>query len=263
MVNEYERLSRQFDIKTLSACETGYVDADDCSWYHQNWILLRQLGVVSNPFWHEHFFEEQLKEYVACRDSKMLVLGTADFSMPYLCRQVGLQELYISDICLTPLNICDMIAANEGYHWHTSVNDIREGLPARYDLIVNDAFLTRFEYEEKKDVLVKIGQALNAGGKYVTTIRKGWNNGKPVIPSKDEKDCFVKKAVKLSNGSSANDTEVSARQYIEKMISYPIKDEEVLFQLCKDLFSIEYVASIDVPGECVESTYLQAVLAKK
>ena len=31
------------------SCTGGYPDRTNCSWYHGSWMLLRYLGLVSNP----------------------------------------------------------------------------------------------------------------------------------------------------------------------------------------------------------------------
>jgi hypothetical protein len=263
MVNEYARLKSQLNIVKLCACKTGYMDNENCSWYHRNWMLLRQLDIVSNPFWHENFYKQHLNEYISRPDLKVLVLGTADFTMPYLCHQIGINKLYISDVCQTPLNICSAIAEIEGYDWNIFACDIRKGMPTQYDLIVNDAFFTRFDYPEKSAILFQIRQSLNPGGKYITTIRKGWNNGKPLVPSESEKESFVRKAIRIAKDRLQENTELAARQYIEKMTSYPMKDEDALVSLCNNLFSIEHISSVDVPGECIKSTYFEVVLKLK
>lgn len=262
----YSRLGNLIDdLKSSHACEIGYMDSENCSWYHQNWVLLRKLELVSNPFWHEQFFVQQIKNYYNSETSSILVLGTADFSMPCLCENAGIKSLEISDICLTPLELCEYISKSKGYDWKTFVCDIRCGLPKEYDLIIDDAFLTRFDYGEKELVLKKISQALKFGGKYITTIRKGWNYGKALIPTVQEKESFVQKAISLAvqQGEDAVRIENAARNYIENMISYPIPNEEFLMSICRDHFLIEYIGSVKVPGECVESTYLEVVLSKR
>ena len=44
------------------------MDQNDCTWYHENWMILRYLGVVSNPFWHEDFYEKAIRQYVNVDD---------------------------------------------------------------------------------------------------------------------------------------------------------------------------------------------------
>jgi len=265
MDNEYKRLSRMLDMNSLQKCNAGYVDADDCSWYHTNWIRLRQLGLVSNPFWHEQFYMEHLSKY-ATPNAKVLILGTADFSMPYLTKLAGVDELSVSDICLTPLNVCDFIATKEGYKWRTFVGDIRKGLGEQYDVITNDAFLTRFPHSETKSVLTQISHCLRPNGRYVTTIRLGGIEGDAIIPSNEEKADFIYRAVERTKELDVDFDEAmakqTAQQYIDNMISYSIVDVDALHRLCDGIFTIEQIDSATVQGECVESTYCKVVFSK-
>lgn len=105
MDEEYIRLLNSNKLQELFDCKSGYMDQNDCTWYHENWMILRYLGVVSNPFWHEDFYEKAIRQYVNELE-KVLILGTADFSMPYLCQMKGIKKIKICDICKTPLNIC-------------------------------------------------------------------------------------------------------------------------------------------------------------
>ena len=56
MDEEYIRLLNSNKLQELFDCKSGYMDQNDCTWYHENWMILRYLGVVSNPFWHEDFY---------------------------------------------------------------------------------------------------------------------------------------------------------------------------------------------------------------
>ena len=83
--------STQINYKNYLIVKSGYMDQNDCTWYHENWMILRYLGVVSNPFWHEDFYEKAIRQYVNELE-KVLILGTADFSMPYLCQMKGIKK---------------------------------------------------------------------------------------------------------------------------------------------------------------------------
>lgn len=264
MDNKYNSIIRRIDIPSQFECSSGYVDNEDCSWYHHNWLLLRKLGMVSNPYWHEEFYKEKIKEYV---DSslKSLVLGTADFSMPLLCSEAGIERLEICDKCKTPLNICTVVSQEYDLRWTTYQQDIFNGLNNKYDIVINDAFLTRFDYNKKRKVLEIISESLNDNGVYITTIRNGWNNGFAVIPTQSEKDYFISNALLKAKQTNENVRVVlsAATNYINNMISYPINNENYLKELVNGLFSIEYCAIHSVPGECLPTKYFQVVMKKK
>ncbi|GHU53772.1 hypothetical protein FACS1894132_06910 [Clostridia bacterium] len=195
---------------------------------------------------------------------KTLVLGTADFSMPYLCTQVGIKNLSISDICETPLHVCNFIANTESYRWRTFQSDVLTGIDGIYDVIVNDAFLTRFDYDTKRCVLAQIADSLMNDGKYITTIRKGWRGGAPVIPDTAEQVEFVRNAVSAAykRGIPVEKVEQAAKDYIAKMVSYPISNEDMLKKLCNGIFEIEAISTITTTGECAETVYFEIVLSK-
>ena len=129
MDEEYIRLLNSNKLQELFDCRSGYMDQNDCTWYHENWMLLRYLGVVSNPFWHEKFYENAIQQYVNQLD-KVLILGTADFSMPYLCQMKGIKKLKICDICRTPLNICQNVAKANNFSWEVEQKNVFEGIAA-------------------------------------------------------------------------------------------------------------------------------------
>lgn len=151
MDEEYIRLLNSNKLQELFDCKSGYMDQNDCTWYHENWMILRYLGVVSNPFWHEDFYEKAIRQYVNELE-KVLILGTADFSMPYLCQMKGIKKIKICDICKTPLNICQNVAKANNFSWEVEQKNVFDGLNEKYDIVINDAFITRFEYEKAHSV---------------------------------------------------------------------------------------------------------------
>ncbi|MDR0752072.1 MAG: class I SAM-dependent methyltransferase [Christensenellaceae bacterium] len=264
MIENYEKYFNAVNLADVLECASGYLDSKDCSWYHRNWMTLRILGMVSNPFWHGSFFVEQLKEYYQ-KGKKILVLGTADFSMPLICVEAGVERLDICDICKTPLNICDKVALKNQFKWETFVSDICLGIDRKYDIIVNDAFLTRFQYDKKTIVLNSIGQALSPGGVYITTIRNDWNGGKAVIPTEEQKQGFITQAVIASQRTKLDEEAVreSASTYISHMISYPMESQESIKQMATDILTIKSCKLKTVVGECKLTNYFQVVFQKK
>lgn len=262
MNNDYEFYFHTIDIEDLMECTFGYPDSNDCSWYHKNWMTLRALGMVSNPFWHEQFYITQLKAHYVS-NYKVLVLGTADFSMPLLCANAGITKLDICDLCRTPLNVCKSIAEKNQFEWKTFEADINKGIDDKYNIIINDAFLSRFNYNEKPKILKKIGQALVPGGVYITTIRHDWNCGNPVIPTKEQKENFIQRAMKIADekGFDANLVRDSASVYIKNMISYPMKDKEAVEQMAAGIMKIKIFNSEIVMGECMPTEYFRVVFS--
>lgn len=261
----YSKLFASNELASLWECTSSYVDENDCSWYHQNWLLLRALGLVSNPLWHERFYKRAIQKWVPIPDPEVLVLGTADFSMPYLCHLAGLDRIDICDICKTPLNICDWVSRTYALNWNTFQANIHDGMNKTYNTIIDDAFLTRFDYDEKRTILEKIADSLEPHGVYITTIRHGWNDGHALVPTKKQKDDFVNRAMNAVVGQNFDGGEPrkAAREYVERMISFPIQDVDSLRKMVDGIFEIAECHLAEVPGECEPSTYFQVVLVKK
>ena len=263
MDKEYARLINLGDLSSLFQCKNGYLDESDCSWYHENWLFLRALGLVSNPFWHEEFYIGNLSNQKQT-DVRLLVLGTADFSMPFVCEKAGIKNITVCDICQTPLNICRNVSDKYNYSWKTIRADIFDYEFEKYDYVVNDAFISRFPYSQKRIVFEKIHNALNHNGKYITTMRHGWNEGNPILASEKDKEDFVLRA--LTNASKCSfdieKTKAGAKDYINKIISYPIKDVEMIKDLISDLFMIDSIESAFVSGECAPTEYYRIVFRK-
>ena len=261
----YNKLFVSEELETLWECTSGYMDKNDCSWYHQNWLLLRSLGLISNPMWHEQFYKYAIQKWIPPQAPNVLVLGTADFSMPYLCHQAGLESIDICDICKTPLNICDWVSRTYSLNWNTFQANIYDGIDKVYDAIVDDAFLTRFDYNEKRTILRKIADALKPHGIYITTIRQGWNDGYALIPTKKQKDDFVNRArdAAIRLKFDVGDPQKAAREYVERMISFPIQDMAYLKEMLSGIFEIAECNTAEVVGECESSTYFRVILTKK
>lgn len=263
MKSEYSRILGLNSLQSLYECKSGYLDAEDCSWYHSNWLLLRYLGMVSNPYWHEDFFHSAIKVFLDCQSS-LLVLGTADFSMPLVCQDAGIKKIEVFDICKTPLNICKNVSDYHNYGWKITQGDVFCGLDCQHDAVVNDAFLTRFPYDKKRVVLRAIHENLKDNGVYITTIRHEWNDGSALVPSESEKDDFINRTIQAANNYNLEikRAECAALQYINRMISFPIRDKAMLEDLTVGLFEIEQFEVAAVPGECKPSEYYHVVLRK-
>lgn len=259
----YEKVIETGYAISMKECKGGYPNKQDCEWYHSNWMLLRYLGMVSNPFWHELFYRQALE----CRlneNPKILVAGTADFSMPMLVTECGFDRLSICDICRTPLIICKLIAESQNYKWDTFVHDVREDFSIRYNIIVNDAFLSRFP--DKFPVLCGVSKGLDTNGVYITTVKLGrWNYGGEV--TKTLADNFVSKLKQryIANKSILPEIDIEqvGRTYVKKMASFPVRDENELRTLFKDSgFRILFLERCTVPGEYEESEYFHVVAQK-
>lgn len=252
-----------YDI-ALHDCSGGYPDKDDCTWYHGNWMLLRYLGVVSNPYWHESFYKNAL-QYVHANTKKIfLVAGTADFSMPLLCSESGIDSIDICDICGTPLRICQIVSEFVDCKWMTFVQDICTELPMKYDIIINDAFLSRFI--EKDKPLKGIVNGLKQGGYYITTLKQGKQNRGGDI-SNSIRRSFMQKVREryIMNKTSLPDVDIDniSALYADKMSSYPVSNEGEVYNLFSSAgLTILSLERGHVEGEFESSDYFRIVSKK-
>lgn len=260
----YEKLIRYGYDTSLENCKGGYPDKDDCTWYHSNWMLLRYLDVVSNPYWHEKFYSDAIDSVVFDDTEKFLVAGTADFSMPLFCHEAGIKKLDICDICNTPLLICNKAAKLLNCDWSTYVQDICKKGACRYNVILNDAFLSRFL--DKSVPLKGIVSRLETGGYYITTLKTGeWNKGGEVS------DLIRKRFIqKVTNRYELErkilpdiNIEEVAKTYVDRMASYPVINEDEVYNLFRDVgLNILQLEKGDVVGEFEASKYFRIISRK-
>lgn len=261
----YEKFIEEGHDIALQECMGGYPDKEDCTWYHANWMLLRYLGVVSNPYWHEPFYRKALEYVDANNKESILVAGTADFSMPLLCSEFGIKKIDICDICNTPLLICKKVSAFLAYEWSTYIHNICREFSLQYDIIINDAFLSRFT--DKLAPLKGITGGLKSGGYYITTLKQGkWNSGGEVTDL--VKEAFVEKVERRYDEYKSilpcvNINAVS-KEYVDKMASFPVSDEEEVYRLFYAAgLKIIHLEKGLVEGEFEQSEYYRIISQKK
>lgn len=245
-------------------CSGGYPDPNGCAWYHGVWMLLRYLDITSNPYWHTDFFENAIKETDAT-SKNVLVIGTADFSMPLFCYESGIASLGVCDKCLTPIKICNIVSNLLELDWNCFVHDIRQPLPQKTDVIVNDAFLSRFE--DKSIPLIGIAQALNVGGYYITTIKKGSKNAGGEIDDKLKKSFVHKVTKRFQDKFGSNiylpDIEKMAQTYINRMASCPVQNEQELLSIFQHSgLTIQSLNEQEVVGEYEPVKYFNVIAVK-
>ena len=183
---------------------------DNCRWYHGSWCLLRCLDLVTGPFLFEKFYQQ----ITHLKLNKIAVVGTAGISMPYFISLLQPKvELDIIDICLTPLKACEIYAKENGLKWNMIQRDMMKEFEPnkKYDLVVNDAFLTLFSNLNKAVMLQNIYKLLNTDGYYITTLRKGFHQDEVQKASIDTQDRFVKRAVSQSKKMSLQERAYSKK----------------------------------------------------
>jgi len=247
-------------------CNGGLPDEFDCEWYHGSWCLLRCLGLVSNPFWHENFYTKKVSSFSS---KNIAIIGTAGISMPYLVSKLQpSSNISIIDICATPLKSCESFSLQNNLNWNTLKKDIATfSTESNYDLIVNDAFLTRFPKENKKDILGHIAKALQKDGYYITTIRKGIYKKDGYKSNEKDRKKFIEKAIQKGKELFPNQEsiiEAKATTYINNMLSFPIEDILEIKNLFNSVdLNITDINEQNVVGESESTIYFQVVAQKK
>jgi len=220
---------------------------------------------------------------------RVLITGTADYSMLAYVIEAwrrteaavaeGLPdpEIDVLDICPTPLLACRWYAKNIAkYPISTHEVDIRNESMVRrllddrgsYHVIATDAFLTRFDHLEAKQVLENWWKLLAPGGQVITTVRLHSEDLPGDGP--DEVTEFAMRAResarrwKLQLRSSIDEICDDAREYARRITSTDFggADEVKDLILGAGFDIIECPVSELVPGELRSTKYLRLVLRK-
>lgn len=258
-------------------CTHNHVDDEECNWYHGTWQYLRLLEMVSTPTWHHDFYTKQLHDALSLNSSlKALITGTADYSvLAYLIsssKQINMDcEINILDLCATPLFACEWYAKMNNVSINTykqNIFDFSELHEKSMDIVVTDAFLTRFTADETKNILNIWSHVLKPGGRVITTVRM---HGK-TLPARSEEEAirdFKERAIirferwePYLNIGVHKVGELS-EVYARKMVSNKLGGEDWVIEAIKSSgFIILERELSDVPGELYPTVYLRLVCEK-
>jgi len=266
------------DFLAKAICEGNQVDEEDCCWYHSVWQYLRILDLVSTPTWHSNFYKTQLS--LLAQDNRpisILISGTADYSvLAYVLwafREYSDENLNIVtlDLCETPLFLCKWYGKHVNRTIETVASDILTYNSNNYfDVIISDAFLTRFPLDFRKKVLKKWYSLLNKNGKVVTTVRLGGNvTGIPRRGSEEKADQFAREIKSVGRYWSdflpirIDELSERGREYALKMTSYSAGSRQNIIELFRDFnFEVIHYEDNDVKGELESTKYLDLVCIK-
>lgn len=286
---------KEFQLKSIEMqmsiaekeCSGSFVNRDSCLWYHRSWSILRALNVVSTPNWHQRFYIDTFSTYRNHQDQNILIVATADATiLEHVTAGLGSLDkanIWVIDLCPTPLEICRKYAQIQNVRIHTVQIDAlsltQEGLPQNFfDIVTTDAFITRFPtFEQKQRVIEEWSKVLKKGGIVLTTCRVT-GESKEVVSSA-EADKFIKNTLKAFSQKLVTNPELSkyinydlvkycAEEYIKNIFSYPISESEV-----KSLFSTNgfQIVNTDkkgdlqknaVEGEVKATSYAQVIAEK-
>ena len=121
---KHKAIDKQLEEALFESADLVYDKAHElcdkeCLWYHASWIYLRLLDLASSPTWHEEFYYEKLNECLF-DNCNVLISGTADFTLLAFIIDIARQKkikpnIYVLDICDTPLYACDWYAKKVDY----------------------------------------------------------------------------------------------------------------------------------------------------
>lgn len=254
------------------SCTHDHVDGESCAWYHGPWSALRVLDVVSSPTWHKDFYIRALEEIRTNPVRRVLISGAADFSMLAFIyaawKGLPAPRVDVVDLCRTPLDACQWYARRSGATVAVHQQDILAGFTAdvpsdggcKFELIVADALLTRFDSREAGDVLANWYSTLRPGGAVITTVRLHPRDR--FIRSEQSVDLFVGRVTELARRHHetlkigvAELTE-AARQYAWNMTSFDHGDvDHVTKMFTAAGFDVVGCEKALVAGEIVPTEY--------
>lgn len=262
-----------------AVCSGSYLSSDDCSWYHGVWQYLRLFDLVSTPTWHSNLYFPNIRSFVKEKsDIKILISGTADYSMlAHVLWALKLEEkkkfgISVVDLCQTPLIMCQWYARSTKSRVKTFQQNILDHhMPFAYDLIVTDAFLTRFNFNTRRKVVSHWGRLLSTGGLVITTVRIHGTASDTVSQANEDQIKEFKEKALIHAGKWRDfipeciDTiGEKAEMYARRMQSYGIASTEEVIELFEsNNFNIRCLDEVIVKGEMAATEYVDIVAEKK
>jgi SAM-dependent methyltransferase len=289
MLNPTDPLLESADMVHAAAqmsCTGDHVDEISCRWYHGVWQYLRLFNMVSSPRWHPEFYDSALRSQmddVGAR--RVLICGTADYSTLAFVIEAADKcrdelDIHVLDRCPTPLSACKWYARRLGLDVKVHAMDVlgdphelRKELVPRtvgralgdFDLIVSDAFLTRFSPDNASRVLRRWARMLRPDGAVVTTVRLHPRNAERHGVTRDVSDFLLRLRDRAENwrwllGIDFDELVEAAREYALKMTSRDLGDlPEVLNLFEKNGFKVLQGETARVEGELCETEYVRVV----
>lgn len=269
-------------MKKLSQkyCKGSYLDKGSCIWYHESWQFLRILDLVSTPDWHNDFYLKSIKECFADRKRiRVFICGLADYGMLEHvlkgCKSANVNpEITVLDLCETPLKNCEWYCKKWGepVDIKTKQGDARSHeLPLGYfDLIITDAFLTRFEKAEQEKVVRNWEKWLKPKGVIITTIRLAdGETVHPVSATSQDANNFktrawqraIERAGLVLSELAGESIKKMAGRYANQIVSYPFRGQDEI----KEFFK-HFDVKIDVKntqGEFKRTKYAQIICRRR
>jgi hypothetical protein len=140
-----------------------------------------------------------------------------------------------------------------------------------FDVVVTDAFLTRFSPQYRTKITSKWHRLLRSGGKVITTVRiEPGVSGDSISATPEQADAFRRRALIEARrwqsfiGVQPEVIAQGAQRYAERMTSYSFQSEEEVERLFTDSgFRIESLQICEVPGEMSSTNYAEIIAERE
>lgn len=282
-------------VAQMSCTGNHMIDEDGCAWYHGAWQFLRLFNMVSSPTWHAEFYADQLRAAIHERGARrILISGSADYTT--LAFVLGAArpapnappvklDVHVVDLCRTPLLACRWYAEQLGieiniHQANITLTGESEGdgfdSPEPFDLVVADAFLTRFDSAGASAVLSRWFDLLAEGGGVLTTVRlhprnrnRGGGSFDPDDVAGDPVDDFeLRLRERAADWQDMLPIDLETllglgRRYANRMISNDLGDADAVKNAFKDhRFTLVDADAAPVRGELFGTEYLRVVACR-
>ena len=158
-------------------CRKHPATGEDCAWYHGFWQYMRAMNIAKTSGGHVDFLVEALRSAARGGFARVLVSGSADYSMPahalWAYREEGASlDLEVVDLCETPLALTRWYAARVGARVAGHRSDILgfEGAQP-YDVVMTNSFLGYFDLPSRTRLFARWARLLRPGGRLIVTNR--------------------------------------------------------------------------------------------
>lgn len=261
-------------------CDQGWKDfvpsvAAGCGDYHAVFPLLDLMGMASSPRAHEEFYKNTLwtTSHDRSGGAGILISGLATPSMADIVLNATDREVKIDvlDVCATPLLTCQKIFKPEQVERMKFMQKDAlgfEGDGVQYDAIVTDAFLTRFNDEQRLQVIKNWAKMLKPDdGRVITTWRIGKKQGGKGYGGKEDQRIFMENLeaeVKRWGIPMRNFLEMQtifglAKAYADKMHSYSGQTVEEIKAFMEQCFGDVRIEESDWVYDVVRRKYARII----
>ena len=158
-------------------CCRDATTGEDCAWYHGFWQYMRAMNIAKTSGGHVDFLVGALRSAARAAFARVLVSGSADYSMPahviwaYVEEDAAL-DLDVIDVCETPLALtrwyADRVGAQVTLHrWN--ILEFEAAQP--YDVVMTNSFLGYFDLPSRARLFASWARLLRPGGRLIITNR--------------------------------------------------------------------------------------------